>query len=116
MCGGTRKTRSGRAQKRVRRHVNRGNGDTHRGEGCDFFDSLFVIGDLVPRCSLLAEPKYPTEMHSTRPRNQYTRKQTIDVTKAYVFLRGCTAAADGFKPAFLACAGSGSRFAKEVEK
>jgi len=58
----------------VRQHVNRGNGDTHGGEGGDFFDSLFVIGDLVPWCPLLAEPKYPTEIHSTRPRNQHIKE------------------------------------------
>lgn len=39
------------------------------GEGGDFFDSLFVIGDLVPWCPLLAEPKYPSVsegVHSCR--------------------------------------------------
>jgi hypothetical protein len=34
--------------------------DTDRGKGCDFFDPLLVVRDLISRRTLLAEPENPT--------------------------------------------------------
>ena len=54
--------------------VDCGKGDTHRGKRSDLFDSLFVIGDLVPRCPLLAEPENPTKYAQHATEGQHGKK------------------------------------------